>query len=67
MAEQKLKFRVRPGFRHGTHNQYGPGDVVELTEAEAAGFADKLEPAGAVKAANVKADDKKAGKKADDK
>lgn len=37
------KYRVKTGFRHGNLNQYGPGDVVELTEEEAAGFLDKLE------------------------
>ena len=36
-------FRVRPGFRHGAGKVYGPGDVVTLSEAEAAGFRDKLE------------------------
>ncbi len=43
MSDQKYGYRVRPGYRHGTQNQYGPGDVVELTEVEAAGFLDKLE------------------------
>jgi hypothetical protein len=37
------KYRVKPGMRHGAGNQYGPGDEVELTEAEARGFLDKLE------------------------
>lgn len=42
-------YKVRPGRRHGKDNEYGPGDVVEMTEQEAAGFLDKLdklEPAG---------------------
>lgn len=38
------QYRVRPGFHHGVRSQYGPGDVVEMTPAEAAGFLDKLEP-----------------------
>lgn len=37
------RYRVRPGFRFGAYDQHGPGTVVELTEAEAAGFRDKLE------------------------
>lgn len=38
-----MKYRVRPGFRHGAQRQYGPGDVLEMTEQDAAGFLDKLE------------------------
>ncbi len=38
-------YRVRPGYRFGSRNMAGPGDLVELTPAEAAAFADKLEPA----------------------
>lgn len=37
------QYRVKPGKRHGMGKRYGPGDVVELTEQEAAGFLDKLE------------------------
>ncbi len=36
-------YRVRNGFRFGARNQHGPGYLIELTAAEAAGFADKLE------------------------
>lgn len=36
-------YRVRPGFRFGAQNQHGPGDLVELEEAAALGFLDKLE------------------------
>lgn len=36
-------YRVKPGFTHGASDQYKAGDTVELTEAEAAGFLDKLE------------------------
>lgn len=36
-------YRVKPGVRHGPFDKYGPGDLVEHTEAEAAGFLDKLE------------------------
>lgn len=39
-------YRVRPGFSFGAFNQYGPGALVELTDFEASGFMDKLEPAG---------------------
>lgn len=41
-------YRVRPGFSFGAFNQFGPGDLVELTEFEAGGFMDKLEPAPVV-------------------
>lgn len=33
---------VRPGCRFGAFDQYGPGDIVAMTEQEAAGFSDKL-------------------------
>ena len=36
-------YRVRPGFRFGAQNQHAPGDVVQLDEAAALGFLDKLE------------------------
>lgn len=36
-------YRVKPGYKHGATNQYEPGDTVEMTEEEAAGFLDKLE------------------------
>ena len=36
-------YRVRPGFQFGVHNQHSPGDLVELDEAAALGFLDKLE------------------------
>ena len=40
---QEIKqYRVKEGQHHGRLRQYGPGDVVELTETEAAGFLDKL-------------------------
>lgn len=38
-------WRVRPGFTFGAFNQFGPGDLVELSAFEAGGFLDKLEPA----------------------
>ena len=38
-------WRVRPGFTFGAFNQHGPGALVELSEFEAGGFLDKLEPA----------------------
>lgn len=40
---QKHQYRVKPGYRHGTHNQHGAGDLVELTAVEALPFGDKLE------------------------
>lgn len=43
MAEPK-KYVVRPGFTHGANEQYGPGDIVELTVQEYRGFEDKLAP-----------------------
>lgn len=36
-------YRVKPGHRFGVGKAKGPGDLVELTTAEAAGFLDKLE------------------------
>ncbi len=36
-------YRVKPGKRHGAGNRYGPGELVTLEEAHAAGFLDKLE------------------------
>jgi hypothetical protein len=39
-------YRVRPGKRHGSHKQYGPGDIVEMSEFEAATLLDKLELVG---------------------
>lgn len=36
-------YRVKPGFTFGAQSQHKPGDVVELTKEEAAGFLDKLE------------------------
>lgn len=37
------EYRVKAGMRFGAQNQYGPGDKVELSVGEAAGFLDKLE------------------------
>lgn len=47
------RYRVRPGYRHGRRKEYGPGDIVELTEREATGFLDKLEYAGEEQALRV--------------
>lgn len=41
--EAKSTYKVKEGCRFGSANELGPGDTVELTEAEAAGFLDKLE------------------------
>lgn len=40
-----MLYRVRDGHFHGRNKSLGPGSLVELTEAEAGGFLDKLEPA----------------------
>jgi hypothetical protein len=39
-----MLYRVRDGFRFGSLDQFGPGDMVELDPQAAAGFKDKLEP-----------------------
>lgn len=39
-------YRVKEGQVWGTNPELVAGDTVELTEAEAAGFEDKLEPVG---------------------
>jgi hypothetical protein len=44
MGDALKVYRVRDGFRFGMRKQYGPGDRLTLTEGEAAGFLDKLEP-----------------------
>lgn len=36
------KYTVRTGMRFGASNEYKAGDVVELSEADALGFLDKL-------------------------
>lgn len=43
-------YRVKPGFRFGAANQYGPSDLVELPADAASAFLDKLEPVVAVPA-----------------
>lgn len=37
-------YRVRTGYAFGSRNMIGPGDLVDLSAAEALAFADKLEP-----------------------
>jgi hypothetical protein len=44
-AEETKTYRVKEGQTWGTNPPLQAGDTVELTEAEAAGFEDKLEPA----------------------
>lgn len=44
-----FEYEVRPGFRHGAQKQYGPGDRVVLTKAQAMAFDDKLELVGPAK------------------
>src|SRR5687767_388073 len=39
------KYRVKQGKKFGSGGQYPAGTILELTEAEAKGFMDKLEPA----------------------
>lgn len=36
-------YRIKPGKRHGPRDEFGPGDLVKLTEYEASGFLDKME------------------------
>ena len=55
-------YRVRPGFRFGAQNQHAPGDVVQLEEAAALGFLDKLELVEEVAAPVVEAAPTKARK-----
>lgn len=38
-----MKYRVRKGRRFGAQNQYKGGSIIELTEAQAKSFMDKLE------------------------
>ncbi len=38
-----LTYRIKPGKRHGPRDEFGPGDLVKLTEYEASGFLDKME------------------------
>lgn len=38
------KYRVKPGYTFGAFGTYREGDIVELPEADAQGFLDKLQP-----------------------
>ncbi len=42
-------YRVREGYRFGVGKQYGPGNIISLTEKEATPFLDKLEHMGVVR------------------
>jgi hypothetical protein len=44
--EETKTYRVKQGQTWGTNPELQAGDTVELTEAEAAGFEDKLEAVG---------------------
>jgi hypothetical protein len=46
-----FEYEVRPGFYHGAQRQYGPGDRVVLSKAQAAAFDDKLKLVGPAKVA----------------
>ncbi|MDH5508098.1 MAG: hypothetical protein OEZ02_12825 [Anaerolineae bacterium] len=46
---------VRDQATFGRYDQYGPGEVVELTDEEAAAFADKVIPAGRASAGQAAA------------
>jgi hypothetical protein len=48
-AEETQTYVVKEGQTWGSNPPLEAGDTVELTEAEAAGFEDKLEPADAPK------------------
>ncbi len=56
-----MRYQIKPGYTHGAFGQYQAGDIVEMTEAEAKGFLDKLapvpepEPASAVAQPETKA------------
>lgn len=60
-------YRVRDGRRFGAGKAYGPGDLVELDEAEAASFVDLIEPVAeadvTVVRAEAEADEAPKGKK----
>ena len=43
MDEIKKLYRCRPGFTHGAKDEVKPGDIIELTDREAAGLLDKFE------------------------
>ena len=45
MSKTKYDFRVRDGFHFGKNRNLKGGDLVNLTEAEATPFLDKLVPA----------------------
>lgn len=45
--EETKTYKVKEGQTWGTNPELQAGDTVELTEAEAAGFEDKLEPVDA--------------------
>ena len=49
MSDEKYKYKVRKGFafRQATPDEKKAGEVVELTEAQAAGFSDVLIPINA--------------------
>lgn len=38
-----MRYIVKPGFVHGANDQYKAGDIVEMSEIEAAPLLDKLE------------------------
>lgn len=46
-------YRVKVDRRFGAGKQYGPGDLVELSEDEAAAFVDLVEPVSEADAADV--------------
>lgn len=43
MTEERLTYRVRPGFRHGKNDEYEAGATVQLTRREAEPLLDKLQ------------------------
>ena len=59
-------YRVKEGRRFGAGKQYGPGDLVELSEDEAAAFGDLVDPVSEADAdvVRVESDDAPAKPKA---
>ena len=44
VKQQKKRYRVKDGKVFGAEDQFKPGEIVELTDAEYLGMQDKVEP-----------------------
>ena len=62
-----MRFQIKPGYRHGRNDEFGAGDVVEMTEYEAGPIMHKLIELGEAGTPTVKspAKDEPPTKKAD--